>query len=66
MAGPERQYVDSVNRKRVAEAYRGYYARRPRREVQEERDVLAEWEISDAEVWAILERGQSRGRRATR
>jgi metal-responsive CopG/Arc/MetJ family transcriptional regulator len=59
-------FVDSVNRKRVAEEYQSYYARRPRREVEEERGLLAEWEISDAEVWAILEREQSRGRRATR
>jgi metal-responsive CopG/Arc/MetJ family transcriptional regulator len=59
-------FVESVSRKRVAEEYRRYYARRPRREVEEERHLLAEWEISDAEVSAILEREESRGRRATR
>ena len=59
-------FVDSVGRKRVAEEYRSYYARRPPREVEEERSLLADWEISDAEVWAILEREASRGRRAAR
>ena len=59
-------FVDSVGRKRVAEEYRSYYARRPPREVEAERSLLAYWEISDAEVWAILEREASRDRRAAR
>ncbi|HEX2500529.1 MAG TPA: hypothetical protein VHO73_03655 [Methylomirabilota bacterium] len=59
-------FVDSVNRKRVAEEYRSYYARRPSRETEEEQSLLDAWEISDAEVWAMLEREESRGRRATR
>jgi len=59
-------FVDSVSRKRVAEEYRSYYARRPPREVEEERSLLAELEISDAEAWAILEREESRGRRSAR
>jgi hypothetical protein len=59
-------FVDSVGRRRVAEEYRRYYARRPPREVAEERTLLADWEISDAEAWAILEREASRGRRPAR
>ena len=45
-------FVESVGRKRVADQYRGYYARRPPREAEEERGLLADWEISDAEAWA--------------
>jgi hypothetical protein len=41
---------------RVAKEYRAYYAQRPAREAKEERDILREWEASDAEAWAILER----------
>ena len=59
-------FVESVGRQRVAEEYRRYYARRPPREVEEERSLLADWEVSDTEVWAILEREASRGRRAAR
>jgi mRNA interferase MazF len=39
-----------VGRKRVADQYRGYYARRPPREAEEERGLLADWEISDPTV----------------
>ena len=59
-------FVESVGRRRVAEEYRRYYAGRRSREVEEERTRLADWELSDAEVWAILEREESRGRRAAR
>jgi metal-responsive CopG/Arc/MetJ family transcriptional regulator len=59
-------FVESVGRRRVAEEYRAYYAHRPASEADEERNLLAEWEISDAEAWAMLEREESRGRRATR
>ena len=39
----------------------------PSREAEEERSLLgAAREISDAEVWAMLEREEARGRRATR
>ena len=59
-------FVESAGRRRVAEEYRRYYARRSPREAEEERSLLAGWEISDAEVWALLEREEARGRRATR
>ena len=59
-------FVESVSRRRVAEEYAAYYTRRTAGEVEEERSQLAEWEISDAEAWALLEREESRGRRATR
>ncbi len=59
-------FVESASRKRVAEAYRSYYTRRPAPEAKEEQSLLAHWEISDAEIWAMLEREESRGRRAPR
>ena len=59
-------FVESVGRRRVAEEYAAYYAQRTAGEAEEERNLLAEWEISDAEAWALLEREESRGRRATR
>jgi len=42
--------------------YRAYYAQRPARDVEEERDLLAEWQGSDAEVSAILVAEERRGR----
>jgi hypothetical protein len=59
-------FVESAGRRRVAEEYAAYCARRTSGEVKAERDLLAEWEIGDAEVWALLDREESRGRRATR
>ena len=59
-------FLDAVDRRRVAEEYAAYYAHRAAGEAEEERKLLAEWDISDAEAWAILEREESRGRRATR
>ena len=59
-------FVESAGRRRVAEEYAAYYARRTPGEIDAERDSLAEWEIGDAEVWALLDREESRGRRATR
>ena len=44
-----------AGRRRVAEEYRRYYARRPPREVEEERQPLADWEISDARARRLLE-----------
>ena len=58
--------VESASRRRVAEDYAVYYARRPPGEVEGERSLLGEWEISDAEVWAMLDREESRGRRTAR
>src|SRR5262245_15781800 len=59
-------YLDAVERGKVAEAYRSYYAQRSAREAKEERDQLAEWEMTDAEAWAILEDEEKRGRRSPR
>jgi len=50
----------------VAEEYRTYYSQRAAGEAKEERDLLAEWELSDAEAWAILDYEEKRGRRPTR
>jgi hypothetical protein len=47
-------------------AYANYYAKRPDREVEAERDLLAEWRPSDAEAWAILDKEGRRGRRGAR
>ena len=49
-----------------ARAYATYYAKRPGREVEAERDLLAEWSLSDAEAWAILDQEGRRGRRTAR
>jgi len=42
--------------------YRAYYAQRPARDVKEERDLLAEWQGSDAEASAILVEEERRER----
>ena len=47
-------FLDSIERKTLEQQYEKYYAHRSAREAQEERDLLAEWELSDAEAWAIL------------
>ena len=59
-------FLDSIERKRLENDYVAYYTQRSAREVQEERDLLAEWALSDEEAWAILEKEESRGRRAAR
>ena len=59
-------FLDSTSRRKLAEAYATYYAKRPGREVEGERDLLAEWSFSDAEAWAILDKEGRRGRRAAR
>ena len=59
-------FLDSISRKKMEQEYAAYYAQRSAREAQEERALLAEWELSDEEAWAILERETSSGRRATR
>jgi metal-responsive CopG/Arc/MetJ family transcriptional regulator len=59
-------FLDAVERQRVAEEYRAYYAQRTDREAEEERALLAEWQVSDAEAWAILEEEDRRGRRPSR
>jgi metal-responsive CopG/Arc/MetJ family transcriptional regulator len=59
-------FLDSIERKRLEKEYVAYYTQRSAREVQEERDLLAEWELSDEEAWAILEKEETSGRRAAR
>jgi hypothetical protein len=59
-------YLDAIERRKVAEGYRTYYARRAAGQANEDRDLLAEWEVSDAEAWAILEDEEKRGRSPAR
>jgi len=59
-------FLDSIERKRLENEYVAYYTQRSAHEVQGERDLLAEWELSDEEAWAILEKEDSRGHRAAR
>ena len=59
-------FLDSVSRKQLERDYAAYYTQRSAQEAQEERDLLAEWELSDAEAWTILEKEASRGRGPTR
>ena len=59
-------FLDSIERTKVAEEYRAYYTQRSAREAREERAVLGEWELSDAEAWAILEKEERSGRRQAR
>ena len=66
IAGVLTSFLDAIERGRVAEEYRAYYARRTAREAEEERDLLAEWQVSDGEAWAILEGKEPRGRRPPR
>jgi metal-responsive CopG/Arc/MetJ family transcriptional regulator len=60
------KFLDSISRRQLEQEYLAYYTQRTAREVQEERDLLAEWALSDEEAWAILEKEESRGRRAAR
>jgi hypothetical protein len=59
-------YLDAIERRKVAEGYRTYYTRRATGRTNDDRDLLAEWEVSDAEAWAILEDEEKRGRRPAR
>ena len=59
-------FLDSIARKKLEQEYLAYYSQRSDREAQEERDLLAEWELSDEEAWAILEKEASGGRRTAR
>jgi metal-responsive CopG/Arc/MetJ family transcriptional regulator len=59
-------YLDAIERRKVAEEYRAYYAQRSARDAKTERDLLDEWELSDADAWAILENEEKRGHRPTR
>ena len=66
ITGLLRSFLDAIERGKVAEEYRAYYAQRTAREAEEERDLLAEWQVSDGEAWAILEGEETRGRRLPR
>ena len=59
-------FLDSVARKQLEREYAAYYAARSSRDVDEEKDLLADWRLSDAEAWSILEKEESRGRSAAR
>jgi len=59
-------YLDAVERRQVAESYRAYYVQRSAKERKEERDLLSDWDMSDAEAWAILEDEEKRARRPPR
>ncbi len=56
-------FLDSISRKQLEREYAAYYTQRSARESDEERDLLAEWELSDEEAWAILEKEESSGPR---
>ena len=56
-------FLDSIARKRLEREYEAYYSQRTAREVQEEGNLLSEWELSDDEAWAILEKEEASGRR---
>jgi metal-responsive CopG/Arc/MetJ family transcriptional regulator len=59
-------FLDSISRKKLERQYVDYYTHRSPRETEEERDLLAEWALSDEEAWAILEKEESSGHRAAR
>ena len=56
-------FLDSIARKQLERQYEAYYSQRTPREAQEERDLLSEWEMSDDEAWAILEKEETSDRR---
>jgi hypothetical protein len=60
------KFLDSIARKQLEREYAAYYAQRSAREKQEERDLLAEWALTDDEAWAILKKEEARGPRAAR
>jgi hypothetical protein len=55
-------FLDAVARKKLKQEYAAYYTQRSTREAKEEIDLLTEWRIADDEAWAILEKGEQRGR----
>jgi len=56
-------FLDSVSRKQLERDYAAYYSQRSDREAEEERDLLADWKLSDEEAWGILEKEEASGRR---
>jgi len=63
IAGVLTTFLDSVERGRVAERYRTYYAKRSPRQAREDQDILKDWRFADDQAWRILEREESRGLR---
>lgn len=59
-------FLDSIARKQLEHDYAAYYKQRSHRDVEEERDLLDDWRLSDAEAWNILEKEESRDRGAAR
>jgi metal-responsive CopG/Arc/MetJ family transcriptional regulator len=59
-------FLDSLARKKLQQEYAAYYTSRSARAAKEEIDLLSEWQISDDEAWALLEKGEQRGRRPAR
>lgn len=59
-------FLDSVARKQLERDYADYYANRSARDVDEEKELLTEWRLSDAEAWRILEEEESRDRSSAR
>lgn len=59
-------FIGSIERKQMEHAYETYYSQRSGREAREERDLLADWKVTDDEAWAILEKDDQNGRRKAR
>jgi len=59
-------FLGSVARKQLERDYLAYYADRSSRQIDEEKELLTEWRLSDAEAWSILEEEEARGRDTTR
>lgn len=59
-------FLDSVVRKQLEREYAAYYAERSRRDIDDERELLADWQLSDDEAWSILEKEEAHGRGAAR
>jgi hypothetical protein len=55
-------FLDAIERGKVADEYRAYYTQRGAGAAKEERDLLAEWDVSDADALSILEDEEKRGR----
>ena len=59
-------FLESVSRQQMEKDYADYYSQRSGRDVEAERDLLADWQLSDSEAWNILEKEESRGRGSAR
>ena len=59
-------FLDSVSRKRMESDYAEYYFQRSARDIEAERDLLVDWQLSDSEAWNILEKEESRGHGSAR